>query len=123
VLFRSARTITLDDLSNSAIDLVVMDASFISITVLLPSIFDLFTNRPIQILTLIKPQFELERNEIGPGGVVTAPQLHCKAINKIATFVINAGLVHHGAIPSPILGPKGNKEFLMHITGKDYKMD
>jgi 23S rRNA (cytidine1920-2'-O)/16S rRNA (cytidine1409-2'-O)-methyltransferase len=111
----NARNITAKDINNESIDLAVMDVSFISLTTLLPPIAKLFT-REVSILALIKPQFELPRQDIGPGGVVSETSLHQKAINKIKVFVEQCGLMHKGTVSSPILGPKGNREFLIHIT-------
>lgn len=110
----NARHITLDDIDRAAIDLVVMDVSFISLTTLLPPVHRLFSGE-VAILALIKPQFELAKKEIGPGGVVHDTQLHDKAINKIETFVQTLGLSSRGTVASPILGPKGNREFLIYI--------
>lgn len=109
------RKITPDDIDHDAIDLAVMDLSFISLTTILPPVVSLFTHQPA-IVALIKPQFELLRQEVGPGGVVSDPALHQKAIDKIENFVRQLGLSSRGTVPSPILGPKGNREFLIYIT-------
>ncbi|GAB6192425.1 TlyA family RNA methyltransferase [Desulfocastanea catecholica] len=111
----NARNITAKDVNNEPIDLAVMDVSFISLTTLLPPISKLFAEE-VSILALIKPQFELPREDIGPGGVVSESSLHQKAIDKIKVFVELAGLMSRGTVASPILGPKGNREFLIHIT-------
>jgi 23S rRNA (cytidine1920-2'-O)/16S rRNA (cytidine1409-2'-O)-methyltransferase len=111
----NARKITPEDVHGDQIDLAVMDVSFISLATLLPPISKLFV-QDVAIIALIKPQFELPRNDIGPKGVVTDPSLHQKAIDKIESFVQQSGLVSRGTVPSPILGPKGNREFLIYIT-------
>jgi 23S rRNA (cytidine1920-2'-O)/16S rRNA (cytidine1409-2'-O)-methyltransferase len=111
----NARAITAKDINGDMIDLAVMDVSFISLTALLPQLTKLFAGE-IAIVALIKPQFELARHEVGQRGVVSEPLLHQKAIEKIERFVRQAGLVSRGTVPSPILGPKGNREFLIHIT-------
>jgi 23S rRNA (cytidine1920-2'-O)/16S rRNA (cytidine1409-2'-O)-methyltransferase len=111
----NARNITTKDLNNEPIDLAVMDVSFISLTTLLPPVSKLFAQQ-VSILALIKPQFELPREDIGPGGVVSETFLHQKAIDKIKVFVEQSGLMSRGIVTSPILGPKGNREFLIHIT-------
>ncbi len=110
----NARNITPSHLGET-IDLVVMDVSFISITKLISPIVTLFSQN-VTILTLIKPQFELSREKIPPGGVITEPQLHQETIHKIEQFIRKSGLKSIGCVPSPILGPKGNREFLMLIT-------
>jgi 23S rRNA (cytidine1920-2'-O)/16S rRNA (cytidine1409-2'-O)-methyltransferase len=111
----NARHISAKDINNDPIDLAVMDVSFISLTTLLPPIAKLFAQK-ISILALIKPQFELPRADIGPGGVVSEALLHQKAIDKIIVFAEQSGLISKGIVASPILGPKGNREFLIHIT-------
>jgi len=111
----NARNISAKDINNDPIDLAVMDVSFISLTTLLPPISKLFAQK-VSILALIKPQFELPRADIGPRGVVSDAFLHQKAIDKIVIFAKQSGLISRGIVPSPILGPKGNREFLIHIT-------
>lgn len=111
----NARNITTADLNGEMIDLAVMDVSFISLTTLLPPVAKLFAQK-VAILALIKPQFELPRNDIGPGGVVSDSALHQKAIYKIESFVQQIGLISRGTVLSPIVGPKGNQEFLIYIT-------
>lgn len=115
----NARKITAEDIQGNRLDLAVMDVSFISITTLLPPLVDLFVDSNAAIIALIKPQFELPKSLVGEGGVVIDPSLHRQAIEKIVTFAEKIGLTSHGVIPSPILGPKGNREFLIYITGKD----
>jgi len=110
----NARNIKRTDL-NDDIDLAVIDASFISITKLLPPLFSLLSSG-VNILALIKPQFELPKNKIGAGGVVRDDNLHMEAVAKVEQFVELSGKTSRGAIQSPILGPKGNKEFLLFIT-------
>jgi 23S rRNA (cytidine1920-2'-O)/16S rRNA (cytidine1409-2'-O)-methyltransferase len=110
----NARQITSHDLNDERIDLAVMDVSFISITTLLPPLLHLFRG-DITFLALIKPQFELPR-EACSKGVVHDPALHRKAIEKIVGWVEGHGLVSKGVVPSPILGPKGNREFLITVT-------
>lgn len=111
----NARKLTPEDIEHAAVQLAVMDVSFISLTKILPALFDVFPGK-VAIIALVKPQFELPRSDIGPGGVVTDPLLHDKAINKIKTFVSDNNLTVSGVTTSPILGPKGNTEFLIHIT-------
>lgn len=94
------------------IQICVIDVSFISLTLILPPAFELLTPEGV-ILSLIKPQFELEREDIGKGGIVRDPALHERAVRKIEQFVTGTlGKHWYGSIPSPILGAEGNKEFL-----------
>ncbi len=111
----NARRLTLADLQNIRPDLVVTDVSFISLTKILPPVFPLFTDK-VQIIALIKPQFELPRDDVGTGGVVTDPALHQKAIDKIISFAESVNLQVNDVTQSPIKGPKGNTEFLVYIT-------
>lgn len=94
----------------------VMDTSFISVTALIGPLLPLFGANQVRIMALIKPQFELPRNKVAKGGVVHDPKLHQEAIDKVARFATGLGLTCHGTVPSPILGPKGNREFLVYLT-------
>ena len=113
----NARNITAADIDHDSLQLAVTDVSFISLTTILPPIARLF-NGDIQIIALIKPQFELPRADIGPRGVVEDPLLHQKAIDKIESSLLEFGMFSHGTVPSPLLGPNGNREFLIHIGGR-----
>lgn len=110
----NARHLTPADLGEP-IDLAVMDAAFISLKLLLPPLLPLFRGSAA-IVALIKPQFEVGRDKIGKGGVVRDPTLHQEVIADILAFTTTIGLTSHGVTDSPILGPKGNKEFLVHLT-------
>ncbi|MEO7673250.1 MAG: TlyA family RNA methyltransferase [Pyrinomonadaceae bacterium] len=92
-------------------DLAVMDVSFISVTKLLPVLLPLLTDCG-RIITLIKPQFEVGKGEVGKGGIVRAPEKHERVVNEINQFAQEIGLRVTGVIESPILGAAGNKEFL-----------
>ena len=92
------------------IDLCVIDVSFISLTLILSNAFDLITPTGV-ILPLIKPQFELQRSEVGKGGIVRDQGLHRKAQDKIVAFVTRLGHVVTGIAPSAITGAAGNQEF------------
>lgn len=109
----NARHLTAEDLQEP-INLAVMDASFISITKLIPPLLSLFDDE-VNIISLIKPQFELPKHLVGDG-VVRDEKLHQMAIEKIEDFLRENDLTAVGVTPSPILGPKGNKEFLIYIT-------
>jgi 23S rRNA (cytidine1920-2'-O)/16S rRNA (cytidine1409-2'-O)-methyltransferase len=95
-----------------AVDLAVADVSFISLTLILPPVFALMEPLATMIV-LIKPQFELDREAVERGGVVRDPALQESAVEKIRRFVADEmNLTWQGVIPSPILGAKGNREFL-----------
>jgi 23S rRNA (cytidine1920-2'-O)/16S rRNA (cytidine1409-2'-O)-methyltransferase len=94
------------------IELCVIDVSFISLTLILPSAFDLLTPDGV-ILALIKPQFELARESVGPGGVVRDPALHARAQQKVAAFAENIDAHVVGIVSSAITGADGNQEFFI----------
>jgi 23S rRNA (cytidine1920-2'-O)/16S rRNA (cytidine1409-2'-O)-methyltransferase len=95
-----------------AVDVCVIDVSFISLTLILPRALECVRAGGV-IVALIKPQFELRREQVGRGGVVREPALHEAAVEKIRAFVWESpGLSWEGCIESPILGGEGNKEFL-----------
>jgi len=110
----NARYLTAENLQE-LIDLAVIDASFISLKLLIPPLLPLFKGQ-ISILALVKPQFEVGRGKVGKGGVVRDPALHQEVITEILFFCQTLGLQSCGVTPSPILGPKGNKEFLIHLV-------
>ena len=92
-------------------DLIVMDVSFISVTKILPALINLLKDNGI-IITLIKPQFEVGRGEVGKGGIVRENEKHERVISEVNIFAGEIGLKVAGLIDSPILGAQGNKEFL-----------
>lgn len=92
-------------------DLIVIDVSFISVTKILPVLVELLKDGG-KIITLIKPQFEVGRGEVGKGGIVRDTEKHQRVISEINDFAEEIGLKASGIIDSPILGAEGNKEFL-----------
>jgi 23S rRNA (cytidine1920-2'-O)/16S rRNA (cytidine1409-2'-O)-methyltransferase len=96
------------------VDLILIDTSFISIEKFLPHLLGFLKEGGI-LLGLIKPQFEVGKGEVGKGGVVKDPALHQKAIDRISAFSRELGLSVLGVVESPLLGPKGNKEFFIHL--------
>lgn len=97
------------------IDLIVTDVSFISLTLVLAPAFEVLKSGG-EALVLIKPQFELSREEVGRGGIVREPELRQKACQKIQDFVKQqAGWVWKGLTESSIKGTDGNQEFLAWI--------
>jgi 23S rRNA (cytidine1920-2'-O)/16S rRNA (cytidine1409-2'-O)-methyltransferase len=93
------------------LELAVMDVSFISQTLILPSLSKLLDNNGIAI-TLIKPQFECGRDAIGKGGIVKKSEHRLGAVRRVATVAAEYGLHLIDIIKSPILGGDGNTEFL-----------
>ncbi len=95
------------------VHICVIDVSFISLTLILPNAIDLVTANGV-ILALIKPQFELQRADVGRGGIVRDPALHEKATQKIASFLEkNPRVSIAGVVPSAITGTEGNVEFFI----------
>jgi 23S rRNA (cytidine1920-2'-O)/16S rRNA (cytidine1409-2'-O)-methyltransferase len=94
------------------IDICVIDVSFISLTLILPRAFELITPTGV-ILALIKPQFELQPQDVGRGGIVADTALHQKAQQKITDFIETQGHLVTGIAPSAITGTDGNQEFFV----------
>lgn len=109
----NARFLSREEISEP-VDVCVIDVSFISLTLILPRAFELITPDGV-ILALIKPQFELQRKDVGRGGIVREPALHEKAQQKIVNFVNEAGYHVAGLVPSQITGMDGNQEFFICI--------
>jgi len=97
------------------LDLAVIDASFISLEPLLAPLLPLFRDA-IRILALVKPQFQLPREMVGPGGIVADATLHQQSLAMVRQFGQNLGLRCAGIVASPVRGAKGNQEFFMLLT-------
>jgi 23S rRNA (cytidine1920-2'-O)/16S rRNA (cytidine1409-2'-O)-methyltransferase len=107
----NARMLQAEDLPEP-VDLLVMDVSFISLTQVLPAVLP-YLRPGGELVTLVKPQFEVGREGVGKGGVVKDAGLRQGAIDKIIAFVKDAGLDVRGVVDSPIAGPAGNLEALL----------
>lgn len=101
-----------DDGNRASIDLAVCDVSFTSVTTVLPAVCEMLASRG-SFLTLVKPQFEAERADVGEGGIVSDPDVWLAALEKVASAFDEAGLAPQGACASPIRGHKGNREFFL----------
>ncbi|TFI58994.1 TlyA family RNA methyltransferase [Sphingomonas parva] len=97
------------------IDIVVCDASFISLAKVLDAAIDL-AKPGARLVALVKPQFEAERHEIGKGGVVRDPAVHSRVCDAAAAWIVSRGWRLEGIETSPITGPEGNVEFLLGAT-------
>lgn len=102
-----------------AVDLVVMDVSFISATLVLPAVVAAAFPPPAeprgrQIIVLVKPQFEAGREQVGKGGIVRNPAVQEAAVEKVRLALLALGCTRTDAIDSPILGGEGNREFLLY---------
>jgi 23S rRNA (cytidine1920-2'-O)/16S rRNA (cytidine1409-2'-O)-methyltransferase len=110
---RNIRYLKKEEVSEEA-GLILVDTSFISIEKFLPHLVE-FLKEGGDLLCLIKPQFEVGKGEVGKGGVVKDSKLHQKVVDRIAQFSRGLGLSVRGIIESPLLGPKGNKEFFIRL--------
>ena len=106
----NARYLKPDDFPEK-FDLIVMDVSFISATKILPAIVPLL-RKPGRLITLIKPQFEVGRGEVGKGGIVRDSEKHARVVAEVNRAAEEVGLCVIGVIESPIQGSDGNVEFL-----------
>ncbi len=107
----SARILT-PAMIDRAVDWVVCDASFIGLAKVLERPLEL-AGSPCTVLALIKPQFEVGREEVGKGGVVRDPALHARVCEEVRDWIEGRGFTVHGVVESPITGPEGNVEFLI----------
>ncbi len=99
------------------VDLAVFDLSFISLTLVLPAVMGVLHGERGQMICLIKPQFELRREDVGAGGIVRDAGLHEAAVARIRQYIESCpGFCWRGCVPSPIKGTDGNTEFLAWVT-------
>jgi len=119
---RNARELTQDDLTSanaalaekySAPQLVVIDLAFISVAKVLPAVVPVAASRA-EFLILIKPQFELDRGDIGKGGIVRDAKLHERAIERVRAAARSAGLQEKRVKQSKLPGAEGNLEFFLY---------
>jgi 23S rRNA (cytidine1920-2'-O)/16S rRNA (cytidine1409-2'-O)-methyltransferase len=115
----NARYLKADDVGEP-VDLIAMDVSFISATLVLPAVIRAASARaratagPIEIVVLVKPQFEAGRELVGKGGIVRDEAVQLAAVSKVEAALAELGCAHAECIESPILGGEGNREFLLH---------
>ena len=109
----NARTLTPTTLPES-VSLATVDVSFISLRLVLGPIVSTFEADGGDLVALVKPQFEAGRGETSDG-VVRDPAVHARVVREVLDAAAAIGLEPAGEIPSPILGPEGNREFLVHL--------
>jgi 23S rRNA (cytidine1920-2'-O)/16S rRNA (cytidine1409-2'-O)-methyltransferase len=99
--------------------LAAIDVSFISLEKVLPAVMGALAPRG-EAIVLAKPQFEVGKGEVGKGGVVREPAQHRAVLTRLARFAVLRGWHVLGVTASPLLGPKGNREFFLHLgtTGR-----
>jgi 23S rRNA (cytidine1920-2'-O)/16S rRNA (cytidine1409-2'-O)-methyltransferase len=94
------------------VDLAVIDVSFISLRLIFPQVARWLVEAG-QVIALVKPQFEAGKDEVGKGGVVSEPATHKKVLEKVTEAAVREHLEPRGMMRSPLIGPKGNVEFLL----------
>lgn len=109
---RNARQLSISDIPDP-VSLVVVDVSFISVCKILPPAFACAAPAA-DFLILVKPQFELRREDVPSGGIVADPRLHQKAITVVDKCAAAAGLLVQKTLPSRVTGAEGNQEFFLH---------
>jgi len=115
----NARYLTPDQVGEN-VDLVVMDVSFISATLVLPAVIAAAFSQAGsdrqsgQIIVLVKPQFEAGRELVGKGGIVRDAAAQAASVEKVRQALLGLGCSETEAIESPILGAEGNREFLLY---------
>jgi len=100
------------------VDIVVADTSFISLKIVIPSA-EKFMRHDTKVLALIKPQFEAGKKNVGKGGVVKDSKIREQVIQDLELFFKERGYSVNQVIPSPILGPKGNQEYIISLNYKE----
>jgi len=110
---RNIRYVKPEDIGEK-VDLAVIDTSFISVEKFLPNILQMVREGG-WIVALLKPQFEVGKGEVGKGGVVRDKRKHEQVLDRVSRFSESIGLKVRGTMESPLLGPKGNREFFIYL--------
>lgn len=113
----NARNLTCDDLDGLYMEAIVMDVSFISQKLLYPAILRV-AKKGADVITLIKPQFEAGKSNVGKKGIVKDAKVRAKVVDDIISFAKEMGFEYVSHIESPITGGDGNVEFLLHLKVK-----
>ncbi len=108
----NARRLKLADIGTS-VELATMDVSFISATLILPVLPPLLGS-PAEVLVLVKPQFEVGREQVGKGGIVRDPRLHAQAVAKVSRKLLELGFSNLASAESVLPGSGGNREYFLH---------
>jgi 23S rRNA (cytidine1920-2'-O)/16S rRNA (cytidine1409-2'-O)-methyltransferase len=110
----NARSLRAEDLPDEPIELVALDASFISATLLLPRLVELAPRA--ELVVLVKPQFEVGRGQVGKGGVVRDDRLRAEAVARVRAYAEGLGLRVLGEAESRLPGPRGNREVFLRLA-------
>ena len=109
------KDLSLEQLDGEKVDLIVADVSFISLTMLLPQLLPVL-NSDGQALVLVKPQFEVGRELLGAGGIVTDPKLHAWSVDQVSATARELGFAELWRGVSQLPGPGGNLEFFLQLA-------
>jgi len=109
------------DAIGEPVDLATIDVSFISLKIVVPAVAACLKDGA-HILALIKPQFEVGKDQVGKGGVVRNADLHARVIQSLSSFFIELGFLSENVTPSAIRGPKGNREFFILLQHQPQKL-
>jgi len=112
----NARYLTFDRIGTLT-ELVTIDVSFISATLILPALVSLLAS-PADLIVLVKPQFEVGKGKVGKGGIVRDPAQHQEAVAKVSRKLLELGFSQLASMESPLLGAEGNREFFLHAVWK-----
>jgi 23S rRNA (cytidine1920-2'-O)/16S rRNA (cytidine1409-2'-O)-methyltransferase len=111
-IHRNAREVSRDDLPENP-QLITLDVSFISVAKVLPAVASV-AGPGAEFLILVKPQFELDRGDVGKGGIIRDAKLHERAVERVRAAAIAAGLTVLGVKASQLTGAEGNQEFFLY---------
>ncbi|MEW5978021.1 MAG: TlyA family RNA methyltransferase [Acidobacteriota bacterium] len=109
----NARYLTYGQIGSS-VDLITLDLSFISLTLVLP-VLKSFLKESTTVLCLVKPQFEVGKGQVEKGGLVRDPAKHRQVLQSVQSFAVNLGYEVIGIVESPITGAEGNREFFLAL--------
>ena len=110
----NARYLSLAKLG-APVSLVTADVSFISVTMILP-VLPALLDPQAEVLVLVKPQFEVLREQVETGGLVSDPRLHQQAITRVSGSLLHLGFVQLASVPSALPGATGNQEYFLHAV-------
>lgn len=115
---KNARTLSKEDIGE-ILDLAVMDVSFISLQLVIPSILEILKPEG-ELIALVKPQFEVGKEEVENRGIIKDPVKHIQVLLKLNRFIEEKRWAVKAVTESPITGQKGNREFLIHCVHNSY---
>ena len=109
----------MDELVKGIIDMAAVDVSFISLTKVIPALYE-FLKESAEMVLLVKPQFEVGKGEVGKGGIVREEEKRLSAVQRVKADLEHIGLMTAGVFQSPIIGHKGNIEYFLYMKKGEY---